>query len=606
MLRPYQQKAHDAIIDFIRRLKEPCLIEAATGAGKSHIIAALAKTIHHLSDGKRILCLAPSGELVEQNYKKFLLTGNKASIFSASVGQKSIRYPVVFGTPKTVLNSIHKFIIGQYAAVIIDEAHGITPTIMEILSKIKQHNANLRIIGMSATPYRLGTGYIFEQWEDGRQVEEAESPFFKRLVDKITAPELISLGYLVPPTVGATDEHYDTLGMQLNPRGQFNANDIDRAYHGAGRKTSKIISNVVESSRDRRGVIIYAATVKHAQECMQSLPRELSAIITADTAKRERKKILSDFLNEKIKYLVNVGVLTTGFDAPHVDVIALLRATESVSLLQQIIGRGLRTCEGKVDCLVLDYAENIERHCPDGDIFDPEIKVRTKADTESKEFECPTCGFMNTFKLRKNEEGFLVNDNGYFCDLDGNPIETDWGPMPSHYGRRCQGTAPIQGLLVQCTHRWTDKTCESCGASNDIAARYCTTCRAEIVDPNEKLRLEFTAFKRDPTQTQTDYVVDWVAVPTVTQRGYNAWRINVTTEYRKFEFWVMKEPRWGKGISDRNKFLALKGEKPKTITYRKDAQTKFYEVLAYNREADEAPRGHKDIRRHKLPGSVPA
>ena len=96
MLRPYQQKAHDQIIDWIRRTTEPCCIEAATGAGKSHIIAALAETVHRISNGKHILCLAPSAELVIQNSEKYEATGNKFSIFSASAGSKSLRHPVEF------------------------------------------------------------------------------------------------------------------------------------------------------------------------------------------------------------------------------------------------------------------------------------------------------------------------------------------------------------------------------------------------------------------------------------------------------------------------------------------------------------------------------
>ena len=83
MLRPYQQAACDAVMDFVRKLREPCLVEAATGSGKSHIIAHLAHEIHCIS-AKRILCLAPSAELVEQNYEKYLLTGNKASTNTAA------------------------------------------------------------------------------------------------------------------------------------------------------------------------------------------------------------------------------------------------------------------------------------------------------------------------------------------------------------------------------------------------------------------------------------------------------------------------------------------------------------------------------------------
>ncbi len=106
-LRPYQQKAHDAAWAHVKQSYDPCLIEAATGAGKSHIIAQLAETIH-VHTGKRVLCLAPSAELVVQNRAKFLATGAKASTFSASAGAKELKYPVVFGSPLTVKNNINR------------------------------------------------------------------------------------------------------------------------------------------------------------------------------------------------------------------------------------------------------------------------------------------------------------------------------------------------------------------------------------------------------------------------------------------------------------------------------------------------------------------
>ena len=108
-LRPYQQACVDAALEEVRRTTDPCLIDAAPAAGKSFMIAALAAELHKISGGKRVLCLAPSAELVKQNHAKYLLTGERASIFSASAGGKSTRNVVVFGTPGTVKNSIGRF-----------------------------------------------------------------------------------------------------------------------------------------------------------------------------------------------------------------------------------------------------------------------------------------------------------------------------------------------------------------------------------------------------------------------------------------------------------------------------------------------------------------
>lgn len=607
-LRPYQLEAHDAVISWIKKNRSPCVIEAATGAGKSHIIAAIAETVRVISHGKHVLVLQPSAELVEQNAEKYLLTGEKCSIFSASAGQKSLRHPVVFGTPLTVKNRISRF-GDQFAMVIIDECHGLTPTVTTIISSMRNANHNLRVVGLSATPYRMNTGYIFSVWPDGKPVREDQTkePYFGSCVYRIRARALIDQGFLTMPVVGQIGvTSYETLGMTVNARGQFDAEDVDRAFSGQGRKTAEIIADVVEQARGREGVMIFAATVRHAQECMDSLPPQLAALVTGETPKAERKRILRDFKARKIKYLVNVSVLTTGFDAPHVDVIAMMRATESVGLLQQIVGRGLRLSEGKANCLVLDYAQNLERHCPDGDIFSPEIKVGGGGAGDAEmECTCPLCGIENIFTPRPNDDGYNVDDNGYFLDLDGMRIDTDWGAMPAHFGRRCQARLTVAGELVQCGYRWTSKPCPSCGEGNDIAARYCISCKGEIVDPNEKLRLDFKAHKKDPTKVQTDEVLDWAIRPTVSRTGREMDRVDVVTPYRSFSLWFHRHPTFTKAMRDKEMFDNLNGQPPRTITYQRDAESGFYRAIAFNRPKDEAPSEHPRVGGLDIQGSVP-
>lgn len=594
-LRDYQEAAFVAAKDWLRKSIEPCLIDAATGAGKSHIISALAEWLHSVSGGKHVLCLAPSAELVTQNREKFLATGKPASVFSASAGGTCLRHPVVFGTPGTVKNRISRF-GPQFCAVVVDECHGITPTVQSIIKSMREQNPKLRVIGLSATPYRLGKGYVFRLDQDGTPMGDnaCKDPWFTKRVYKIGAHELIDRGFLTPPVIGGIkSDAYHTLDMQLNSRGQFDKVDMDRAYHGHGRKTAGIIADVVSQSRGRNGVMIFAATVQHAHECMASLPPGLSAIVTGDTTKAERKKIIDKFKAREIKYLVNVSVLTTGFDAPHVDVIALLRATESVGLLQQIIGRGLRIDDDKDDCLILDYAENLERHCPDGDVFNPAIKVAFRGEEGGQvKAECEWCKTENTFSARKNDDGFEVDKNGYFIDLAGNRIMSEYGPMPAHYGRRCQGMIPAgQGKMQQCQYRWTQKLCPHCEAENDIAARYCWDCKGELVDPNEKLRVEFKAMKRDPTRIQCDRVTAMEVTPTIARSGRECLKVDYETEYRRFSVWYVKGVK-GKAERRLDAFLRHtdNGEAlPETVTYKKDPDSGFYETLAFNQPADEAP-----------------
>lgn len=591
-LRPYQQEAHNAVMDWVVQSVDPCLIDAATGSGKSHVIAALAETIYNKT-GKRVLCLAPSKELVEQNREKYLATGNPASMFSASAGQKCLRHPVVFGTPGTVKNRVSRF-GAEFAMIVVDEAHGITPTIKAIIERVREKNQNLRVVGLTATPYRLGTGYIFAMDNKGKPVNEAHNPYFTACVFKVHARELIAQGYLTPPLIGPIGAgSYATKHMQTNSMGKFAKADVDRAYHGHGRKTAAIIADVVAQSQSRNGVMIFAATVQHAEECMASLPPELSAIVTAKTPTQERARILNAFKAKRIKYIVNVAVLTTGFDASHVDVIAMLRATESVGLLQQIVGRGLRIEACKDNCLILDYAENLDRHCPDGDIFAPEIKV-TVSNKEKVPVKCvcPLCHSEQEFSGRPNDDGFDYSDDGYFLDLDGNVIEGDYGPIPSHFGRRCMALHldRATGKHERCSYRWNGKECPHCMADNDIAARYCCECKGEIVNPNEKLRIDFKRMKRDPTQRQTDEVLSLDVREGVSQMGNPTIRADWVTEYRSFSTWFQKDPKSQRGLVERDRFLAAtKNGQPSTITYEKDAASGFYRLHGYNKPKDEAP-----------------
>jgi len=586
-LRPYQQAAHDAAIAWIKRSTESCVIEAETGAGKSLMIAAIAKTFYEIS-GKHVLCTAPNVDLVRQNTEKYLATGNKASIFSASIS-KSLRYPVVFGTPITIHNQIDKF-GAKFGLICIDECHGITPTIQKIIEEIRVKNPNLRVIGLSATPFRLGSGLIYAIDEHGKPSPEKQcvDPYFAKKVFTIGGRELIDQGYLTKPIIGAIHgDHYDTINMRINSMGKFYQEDIDRAYEGQNRKTASIISDIIAQAKNRNGVMVFAATVKHAMECMESLPPELSRMIGGDinTKKEQRKKLVNDFKQQKYKYLVSVGTMTTGVDFTHVDLIALMRATESIGLLKQCIGRGLRLHEGKTDCLVLDYAENIERHCgEDGDIFNPKISAKkASGGGEGLSVICPSCETENEFTARPNPDGFKMDENGFFLDLMGERIETPYGPMPSHMGRRCFGMQLVLGKLDRCKFRWSPKKCPHCFADNDIAARYCSECKGEIVDPNDKLIADYKAMKRDPYQTQCDKVLAWYQAKTISNKGEDMYVIDWITEHRKFPvFYLVRRKEYAALMQ------ATEGGDlmPRTITYKKDKTSGFFRVLAYNQPED--------------------
>ena len=209
--------------------------------------------------------------------------------------------------------------------------------------------------------------------------------------------------------------------------------------------------------------MLFSSTVKHAEEILSYLPENDARMVIGDTEDGERDRILADFKEKKFKYLVNVSVLTTGFDAPHVDVIAILRPTESVSLYQQIVGRGLRLDSGKQDCLILDYAGMGH------DIYSPEISdKKPKEESVPVYIPCPQCGFENSFWGITN--------------IDGEVIE--------HFGRKCRGASedPKTSEIIPCGFRFRFKLCNVCGEENDITARDCSHCKAVLIDADSKLK----------------------------------------------------------------------------------------------------------------------
>lgn len=577
------------------------MIDAAPAAGKSYMIAKIAAELNKIS-GKRVLCLAPSAELVKQNFAKYLLTGERASIFSASAGAKSTRNVVVFGTPGTVKNSISRFKKpgnGGYCAVIIDECHGITPTIKDIVEQMLEANPNLRVIGLSGTPFRMGTGFVFRIWPDGRTNgdDTCRDPYFSKCVYRVSAREMLDGGFITPMQIGAINQGYDTSRIGLLPNGQMNHDDVERAFVGHGRKTAAIVADVIEQSRDRKGgVMLFAATIRHAEEIMASLPPENVRLVTGDTKitpKAQRKKIIADYRAQSFRYLVSVGTLTTGFDVEHTEVIALLRYTESAALLQQILGRAWRLHEGKTDSLLLDYASNVETHFPDGDIYSPVIKAGKGPGEGAKlDAECPDCRHVNEFTVHPDYFDFQKDKHGYCLDVFGDQVMSEYGPVAGHYGRRCMGELPSgpRGEYERCGYYWTSKPCPECNEPNDIAARYCHACKAEIINPGDKLISEFKALKRDPYQIQTDDILDMTIKESISQKGNATIRADFVTPHRQFSCWFMKEPRFPKQVEDLERFERATAQgKPETISYFKDRGSGFFRILDFGREPDKVP-----------------
>ncbi|ELB2202883.1 DEAD/DEAH box helicase [Vibrio parahaemolyticus] len=460
-LRPYQADSVKAVIHYFRKHSTPAVIVLPTGAGKSLVIAELAR----LAKG-RVLVLAHVKELVEQNHAKYEGYGLKGAIFSAGLGRKETDQQVVFASVQSVVRNLDSF-KNQFSLLVIDECHRVpddkNSSYQKVITHLRELNPGIKVLGLTATPYRLGMGWIYQYHTRG-QVRTEESRFFRDCIFELPIRYLLDENFLTPARMmDAPVLSYDFSQLKPANTGRYKEAEMDMVIDKAKRATPQIVEQIIQYARERKGVMIFAATVRHAQEIHGLLPEGETAIVIGDTPTPERDAIIQAFKNREIKYLVNVSVLTTGFDAPHVDLIAILRPTESISLYQQIVGRGLRLSEGKNECLVLDYAGNSY------DLYQPEVgDPKPDSTSEIITIPCPACGFNNNFWGKLDSNGFLLE----------------------HFGRRCQGYFEDEdtGEREHCGYRFRAKYCSECGADNDIAARICHECDATLVDPDKKLK----------------------------------------------------------------------------------------------------------------------
>ena len=611
MLRSYQQECVDKVIAHIKSSIEPAVVDATVSFGKTRTIAKIAVVVRDMSK-KKALILCPSGNLADQNAKAVRAMKEPVSVFSASLKSKSVRHDIIVGTPGTIKNSLSRF-GKEIAIIIIDEGEGLTEAVIKIADRIQELNPNVRIVGFTGTPFRTGTGYVYRLNEDGSPVPDTQTvdPFYTKLIHRTSTKDLMYEGYLTPMIKGDIGaDQYETSGIKVDSRGNPNAKQVAQTFVGRGRKTAAIVEDIVRKSHHRAQVMIFAASEDHCQEVLESMPIGSAAVIAYGMP--NNNETLKRFGRCEFKYLINVNMATVGADFPLVDVIVLLRKTDSARLLQQILGRGVRlhpetseivnnleTAEErraaiangpKPNCLLLDYTDDTEKnHYPDGDLWNPQVKARIKGEGFEVECKCPVCDQPNTFAGRKNPDGYELDEHGYFLDLAGDQIQTDYGPIPGHHGRRCCNYHPAAGgKMERCSYMWTHKDCPCCGEPNDVTARRCTSCKAEIIDPNLVLRLEFKQLKRDPTRPQCDEIDEMEVAKVINRKGKSMWKVTWLTKFRSFQTFHFSEPENQWQYSDHEKLMSATGGlkyKPKTVSYVKE-KSGFYKIISFDRDPD--------------------
>jgi len=591
-LRDYQQKAHDSTIKHMRETYkdqkfDPAFVNCSVGGGKTVLIAAAIRQIMS-NQNNSVLVLARQGELIAQGAETARAFGIKLSIFSASLNQKSTYYPVIFGTEGTVGRSLHnEFRQRAFTAILVDECHHINwqsclddsedNTQYSKIIKHFQFNAKLLgvkpplIIGYTGSPYR-GSESIY-------------GPFWKKQLTDISTYELVSKGFLVPPVFGFGDEenHYESLN-QFSIKGGEGAEDFSakelaamgRAVCKEQTKTQQIMQEVIERTKDKLGVLITCASKKHCEQVAECLPDGTWGIVTDSTSAKNRMEILAKAKAGKLKYVIQIGCLTTGVDISQWQVCVILRKIGSLTLLIQLIGRVLRTLKPheieqglvKDEALILDFTDTIEAM---GNIYEDPIlqqamEQKGKA-PKGEAQECPLCATLN-----------------------------------SEYAVRCVGQSQ-NSEDGRCEHYFMFNECLNCGAHNAPSAKTCRKCDAVMIDPNKNLKnkayteadykkvLSMSITNADSGGLWVNYSLDstymhnGIELPEIAKEYFNPFSSKQweRSTWRKFVKEHVESETWQRGIMAAKNFAQLKQnemvlKQPTYITHRKN--DKGFSIIA--------------------------
>ena len=390
MLRDYQVKA---IRDTYKWLYEhegnPCIV-APTGSGKAHIIAGFCEDILKRNKNAKILVLSHVKELLVQDAEKICLAWPQApiAIYSAGLGTKEISAITVAGI-QSIWRKPEE--LGRIDVVIVDEAHMIQNEdegmYRRLLSSLHELNPKMRMIGLTATPYRLGQGLL----------TEGDNAIFQALIEPVTIEELVQRKFLARLTSTFTDLKMNVEGIK-KVQGDYEKQELESRVNSSD-INAKVVAETIRRAGDRKAWLVFCVSISHAEKMRDEFIAQgvRAEAITSKTTSEERARIFADFKAGKIRAVTNVGVATTGFDYPDIDVIVMARPTLSPGLYIQMSGRGMRIKSPghHQDCLVLDFAGNIARHGAVTKIIPPRRTVKTgkKSSQELGDMFkiCPKC-----------------------------------------------------------------------------------------------------------------------------------------------------------------------------------------------------------------------
>lgn len=393
-LRDYQTAAIDGLYQYWAdgRGENPIIV-APTGAGKSLILAKLVSDAMEFP-GTRVLILTHVAELLKQDAAELadMIPGIDFGFYSASIGQKRLDKRVTFAGIQSIWEKAYDM-VPPPDLVLVDEAHLVpkntTTRYGKFLADLRVCNPDVKVVGLTATPYRLDSGYL----------HKGEGAIFDGIAYDIPVGMLIDQGYLSPVVSKGAKAKIDLTNVGMRG-GEFIESQLAVAASDP-ELVKATVAEIVHFGQDRKSWLVFASGIGHAEMIRAEMAvHGIDAeVVTGEDDGKDRARKIEDFKKQRLRCLISIAVLTTGFNAPATDLVALVRATASAGLYVQIVGRGTRLAPGKTDCLLLDFGGNVERHG-----FIDAVRVRDKTQGAAKGDapvkECPECQALVPTGLR--------------------------------------------------------------------------------------------------------------------------------------------------------------------------------------------------------------
>ncbi|MCP3685785.1 MAG: DEAD/DEAH box helicase family protein [bacterium] len=478
----FQKDAVKAIFDYFWSGKRGNpLVVAPTGSGKSVIIAGFCEEVTRRWPGQKVLILSHTQEILEQDFDALEkhIQNQRIGLYSAGMKSRTIEDITVAG-----INSVHyrSWLFTEFDIIIVDEAHSISAKSEGMYRKFF-NKMQVPVIGLTATPFRLGHGYL----------HLGEDAFFDEIVYNIPLETLEKEGFVCPLSTKGTDEKMDATGIKKQA-GDFRIRELSLAFDRI-EITKRIITEMSKYKEERKKWLLFGIDISHVINIADELKLQgiKAEAVYSGLSQTVRKQRIQDYKDDKLQALVSVAVLTTGFDVKRIDLIGLLRSTTSPVLHTQILGRGRRIHPTKENCLVLDFAGNMARLGTDKN---PLVKMKGEkgsGDPIMKECpscremvhaatrNCPLCNFKFLFKHHLNEKPFKKLD-----DIEAwHPV--DYVEYDRHVGSK---RIPMMRVTYHCgLRRFKEYVCVQHGGKATYQAAWWWKRRCKDVEMPRKANL---------------------------------------------------------------------------------------------------------------------